>query len=273
MAEQERFSEEPTQPEIVRWAIAALVCGAVAVLSANVGRFVPTSVINGFQATYHDAASMDQLRTLVTDLRQINGTMATEYRSLINRFNLLDDDSGEMIRRLAAVENSLPLLIESLPVATDIDRSLLTASIAEAGGEVYTVEGGEIVIRTSPLFDDMAEAAPTDQPMPPPLDEMPEAVAINGQQPMANLSLIGIAVGPDVDDEQLVSAYDEIVNAAGPLLLGTAPLLSESGENGRSRILLGPLPDTGSAELLCGRLARVAIECEPTDYDGRVWPL
>lgn len=272
MAERERFSEEPTQQEIVRWAIAALVCGGLAVFSANVGRFVPTAMINGFHATHHQAASMDQLRTLVVDLRQANGTMAAEYRALMNRFNLLDDDSGEVIRRLAAVENSLPLLIESLPLSTDIDRSLLTASIASAGGEVYAVEGGEIVIRQSPLFDGLVDEATVEQPMPPALAPV-EPVGINdSRQPMADLSLIGIAIGPEVDEAGLAGAYDEIVTAAGPLLLGTAPLLGEAGD-GTNRILIGPLPDSGSADVLCDRLDRIGIACEPADYQGRAWPL
>lgn len=269
MAERESFSEEPSQIEIVRWAIAALVCGGLAVFGANVGRFVPSQVINLVHTTHHQGASMDQLRAQVANLRQLNGTMAADYRSLMNRFNLLDDDSGEVIRRLAAVENSLPLLIESLPVSTDIDRSLLTASIAEAGGEVYVVEGGEMVIRHSPLFDGLVGEALPDQPLPPVL----EPIAIDERRALAETSLLGIAVGPDIEEDRLAAIYDEIVDAAGPLLLGTVPLLGRAEDGARSRIVLGPLPDGGSVEMLCDRLYRIGIACERANYVGQAWPL
>src|SRR5690606_32980642 len=131
-------------------------------------------------------------RTQLAELEQDRNRIMSDYRTLLSRFNLLDDDGNEIVRRLAAVEMSLPLLIESLPLNSDIDRSLLTASITETAGEVYEVDGGRMVVRYSPLFDGLAAEIPVDQPMPPSLDILaPVALAA----PAVNTILQGIAVG------------------------------------------------------------------------------
>src|SRR5690606_464700 len=128
---------------------------------------VPVHVVSGLHATRLDGGNTNQLRAQVAEMRAENARMASEYRALLARLNMLDDDSGEVIRRLAAVERSMPLLIESLPLDSDIDRSLLTASIAATSPEVYEADGGIIVVRRSALFEDLDAHAAPDQPMPP----------------------------------------------------------------------------------------------------------
>lgn len=260
-----RFSDIPGFPEISHWAIAALGCGAFAVLSANIAGLIAPDALSALHATRAQAVSHAQLRAQVLDLRQDNARLASEYRTLQTRFNLLDDGSSETIRRLGAVERSLPLLIESLPLGSDIDRSVLTASIVEAGGEVYEVEGGTMVVRQSPLFG----AAIADQPMPPVVIEadVPRAPAANA------IGLQGIAVGPYVPFDETPEAYRTITAAAGPLLLGTRPLAIDTGTGLETRVVLGPLPDAASADALCARLSRLDLACEPAEYEGLPLPL
>ena len=263
-----RFTDLADHREVSRWGVAALICGATAIFCANVAAFLAPQTLNSLHATRLQGASLNQMRGQLVALADENARIASEYRALQSRFNLMDDNSGATIRRLAAVENSLPLLIESLPIDSDIDRSLLTASIAEAGGEVYEVEGGTIRIKHSPLFDDIAQDVP-DQPMPPALaTEAPRA----GSGPGApDLAMQGIAVGQLIAPPEADAAYAAILERAGVLLLGTAPLLARN-EQGEAQIVIGPLPSPTSAQALCVRLARLDLACSPTLYEGEDWP-
>lgn len=245
------MDEEPHSRDVFRWGIAALACTGLAVFSANIAGFIPAGFLNGLHASRVDGTNLNQLRTLVADMRQANNEISSQYRALLIRLNLLDDDNGAAIRRLAAVEKSLPLLIESLPLSTDIDRSLLTASITAVAGEVYDVEGGSMVVRYSPLFDGIAETELPDQPLPPVIEPMASTVA-----PQA------IAV---------LGSYDAIIASAGALLLGTSPLMDED-QSGGERVVFGPLPDTASALMLCDRLERLDLVCEPAAYEGLAIP-
>lgn len=155
------------RPDIARWAVAALACGAIAVVAVNLSFFLPPHALNGLHAPHRQTGSFGQMRAQLSDLEQQHGRLLGEYRALLVRFNLLDDNGGEVVQRLAAVEKSLPLLIESLPLESDIDRSLLTAAIGEIAGEVFEVDGGTMIVRYSPLFGKAPGAVPFDQPMPP----------------------------------------------------------------------------------------------------------
>lgn len=269
MQKPKRFFLPAERVEIAHWGIAALTCGALAVLAANLSFLVPSQSLSALHVPYRESGGFNQMRAQLAELEQDRNRIVGDYRALLARFNLLDDDGDEVIRRLAAVEMSLPLLIESLPLESDIDRSLLTASITEIAQEVYEVEGGTMVVRYSPLFDGVA-AEPGEQPLPPPL---PEAGPTVSDTAAPDLSLQGIAVGEPVGREELVTSYDDITAAAGTLLLGTSPLFASAEDGDRARIVLGPLPDLASAEAMCGRLTRLEFACDPAPYEGTPWPL
>lgn len=256
--------------DVAGWGVAALVSGAFAIFSANAAGFIPDSVLSGLHVTRLQGGSFNQVRMQVSEVQSDATRITRDYRTLLARFNLLDDDRGEMVRRLAAVERSLPLLIESLPFDSDIDRSLLTSSIAAASPEVYESDGVTISVRHSPLFDDFVAPA-QDQPLPPvaiqaPVEAAPPPVVISA------LDMQGIAIGPALATADAPALWDEITGQVGPLLLGTVPLLGESGNPGQTRIIVGPLPDLAAAETLCTRLLRVGISCDPAPYEGLAWP-
>lgn len=251
------------------WGAAALVCGAIAVVAANLSALLPTQVLGGLHAPYRESGSYNQMRTRLAELEQDRNRLMSDYRTLLARFNLLDDDGNEIIRRLAAVEVSLPLLIESLPLSSDIDRSLLTASITTTASEIYEVDGGKLIVRYSPLFDDLSDEFPDGQPMPPPLETAVHAPNI----PLSGTDMQGVAVGGAVPPELASAAYSDIAATAGLLLLGTAPLMAPAENDAETRIVFGPLPDLASAEALCQRMTRLDIACDPTPYEGRPLPL
>lgn len=271
MQKPKRFSLPPDHADIAPWGIAALVCGALAVVAANLSTLLPANALSRLHTPYRDGANYHQMRTLLGELAEDRNRVMGDYRALLARFNLLDDDSGETIRRLAALEKSLPLLIESLPLSSDIDRSLLTASITEAAEEIYELEGGMMVVRYSPLFDEAGPQPVADQPIPPPL--APETFPVAAAEPPVDLTLQGIAVGRSIPIAQSPEVFAEISSLAGPLLLGTSPLAAASSVPGQSRIVLGPLPDRASAQALCSRIERLDLSCDPAPYSGEPLPL
>lgn len=241
-------------------------------LSVNVGGYIPESLLTGLQTTRLQGGNFNQIRAQVSEMRGDAFRTANDYRAMSNRINLLDDDSGEVVRRLAAVERSLPLLIESLPLHSDIDRSLLTASIAATAGEVYEIDGGTIIVRQSPLFEDRGLSS-ADQPIPP-VAIFPHVVGNQAQQERtAALDMQGVAIGPAIPREGVREQWNSLMLQAGPLLLGTAPLVGESETPGEARIITGPLPDPASAQTLCDRIERLGIACAPVAYEGSPWPL
>ncbi|WP_421950390.1 hypothetical protein [Pelagibacterium sp.] len=271
MQKPKRFSLPADHADVAPWAIAALVCGALAVAAVNLSALLPSQVLGGLHTPYRDGANYYQMRSQLSELAEDRNRIMGEYRALVARFNLLDDDSGEAIRRLGALEKSLPLLIESLPLSSDIDRSLLTASISEAAEEIYEFDGGTMVVRYSPLFDGAAPRPTADQPMPPPL--APPAPAVPAAAPVVDLALQGVAIGRSVPLAESAALYAEITETAGMLLLGTSPLAAASEGSDQSRIVLGPLPGLSSAQALCARIERLDLPCEPAPYAGAPLPL
>lgn len=266
-----RISNQTRHRDIAGWGIAAVICGALAVLSVNVGGYIPDHLLTGLQTTRLQGGNFNQIRAQVSEMRGEAVRTASDYRAMSNRLNLLDDDSGEVVRRLAAVERSLPLLIESLPLHSDIDRSLLTASIAAAAGEVYEIDGGTIIVRQSPLFENR-DAFTADQPIPPVAIVPPMGEGLDVPERTGALDMQGIAIGPAIQPEGARDHWNTLMIHAGPLLLGTVPLLGEGEGAGQTRIVTGPLPDFASAETLCGRLGRMGIACDPVPYEGSPWP-
>lgn len=242
--------------DVTLWGIAALVCSALAVLSANIGSLIPEQFVSGLHASRLDGGNSGQLRTQIAEVRAENTRINRETRALLARLNLLDDDSGEMIRRLAAVERSMPLLIESLPLSSDIDRSLLTASIAATSPEVYQADGGVIIVRHSALFQDIDTTEGAEQPMPPALDGLGYGVALGGETPR----------------EWAATRRAEILSSTGPLLSGLTFILGETNATANVRIIAGPFDDLEDASILCEPLDIMGIDCEPAPFEGEVWP-
>ncbi|WP_157970049.1 hypothetical protein [Pelagibacterium sediminicola] len=241
--------------DISTWGIAAMVCGAIAIVSVNLGALVPENIVSALHASRLEGGNVNQLRTGMAEVRAENLRLTRDTRALLSRFNLLDDDSGEVIRRLAAVERSLPLLIESLPLDADIDRSLLTASIAATSPEVYEADGGIIIVRQSALFEDVDASGPGDQPMPPPLGDG-----------------YGVALGNEVLRQSVSMRRSEILTRSGPMLNELAFVMGETNELDKARIIAGPLADYEAAHILCEPLTAMGIACEPVPFVGEDWP-
>ena len=252
-----KASEQFRQSDVTSWGIVALVCGAVAVLGANISAVIPSSVLGGLHKTRIEGASVDQLRRQVADLRETTLQLKRDNTVLTNRFALAERQGNAVQQRVGSLEVSLPRLLEAIPMNAQIDRSALTASIGEA--LVYDADGGSVMIRQQP----MAEAAPVagqDQPLPDRVD--------SASLPPPSRTEFGIALGVAVPAEQAPEAWRDLSMKLGPLLFGLSPLLADDPSSDNKRIVVGPITELSDATTLCTRLERISIACLPTTFTG-----
>jgi hypothetical protein len=253
-----KASEQFQQSDVTFWGLVALVCGAVAVLSANISAAMPPNVLAGLHKTRIEGASLEQMRLQMAELREDTARLQGENNTLLTRFSLQEHAGNEVVQRVGALEVSLPLIMESLDEDASVDRSAVTASIGGAGQTILEAEGGSVKVEQRPL--EPVKAA-LDQPKPALVPDAP-APAI------ADANAFGVAVGPSVTDAQAGESWSDLANKLGPLLLGLSPLLADEA-NGNTRILVGPITELSQATALCARLERVSVSCMPMPFTGR----
>jgi hypothetical protein len=255
-----KASEQFRQSDVTTWGIVALVLSGIAVMGANVSALMPQGVLAGLHKTRIEGASLEQLRTQVSDLREEQIRLRRENGVLTARFALDEQRGNEITRRVGALEVSLPVLLESLPDGTNIDRSNLTAAIGKDPALVYEADGGSVVVRHQP----MAEAQPAqagEQPLPAPVTEL---AAIQ----VPNEAAFGVALGPAVAFEQAPDAWRDLTMKLGPLLFGLAPMLVEEANSDNKRLIVGPINQLSEATALCARLERLSVSCLPMPFTG-----
>lgn len=254
-----KASEQFRQSDVVTWGIVALVMGGIAVMGANVSALMPQGVLSNLHKTRVEGASLEQLRNQVADLRQATQDLRRENGVLVSRFNLGEQQSTEVVRRVGALEVSLPNILErSVASGPRIDPAS-TAGIGVDPALVYEADGGSVVVRQQPLLP-VQPTAPS-QPLPAPIQE---TAATN----VSSSTGYGIALGPAVAAEQAPDAWRDYSMRLGPLLFGLAPRLAEEANSGDSRIIAGPIGELAEATALCGRLERVSVACMPVPYTG-----
>ena len=251
-------SEHFRQSDVTRWGMVALVCGAFAVLSANLSALVPPSMLAGLHKTRLGGASLEQMRTEVAELSAETMRLRRENSTLMTRFALQEQADKQMVQRVGALEVSVPHLLEALPVGAEIDRGAVTASVSESREPLQPAEGGSVRIRQSPLAAPQPLAA--DQPLPTPLAG--PAAAAEGE------ARFGVALGGRVAAAEAPATWRELETKVGPLLLGLKPLLAAGASEAEGRIIAGPIAEMEQANALCGRLQQVSIACAPVPYTG-----
>lgn len=254
-----KASEQFRQSDVTTWAIVALVAAAVAVMGANLSALLPQSMLAGLHKTRIEGASVEQLRSQVADLRDASLALKRENDILKARFTLGEQQSNEVVRRVGALEVSVPLLLESYPGGFPVDRSSVTAAIGTDPVEVFETEGGSVVVRQRPLAD--VSAASANQPLPDLVAPINVAVA-------PSTTVYGVALGPAVAIGSAPDAWRDISMKLGPLLFGLAPVLAEESDSDEMRIVVGPIPQLAEASALCSRLERISVSCLPVPYMG-----
>lgn len=253
-----KASEQFRQSDVTTWGIVALVMGGIAVMSANVSAILPQGMLSGLHKTRIEGASVEQLRVQVSELRSQSINLKRDYDTLNARFSLGEQQGSEVIRRVGALEVSLPNLLENRPSSPGVDRSNFTAGIGGDPALVYETDGGSVMVRQQPMAEVQGAGADR-QPLPAPIETA--AVA-------PSTAPYGIALGPAVASDQADEAWRDLNMKLGPLLFGMAPVLAEESESNDRRIIVGPLNQLDEATALCTRLERVSVACMPVPYAG-----
>jgi hypothetical protein len=255
-----KASEQFRQSDVVAWGIVALVCATLAVFGSNVSLLVPQSVIGGLHQPRVAGASIETLRQQVAELREETTRLKRENEVLVSRFAMQERSGNEVIRRVGALEVTVPRMLEGLPVGALVDRSTFTSSIGANETLTFDTEGGSVAVRQSALPQATAPSAPS-QPLP---------AIVQPQTALAvpNESAYGIAVGAPVPFEQTPALWNDLTIKLGPLLFGLSPLVIDEANGNDKRIVVGPIAALSEARSLCERFERVSIACIPMPYTG-----
>jgi hypothetical protein len=253
-----KASEQFRQSDVTLWGVVALLCAGLAVFGSNVALLAPQSVIGGLHQPRIAGASIETLRQQVVDLRQATNQLRRDNEQLLARFAIQEQAGSETIRRVGALEITVPQILEAMPARTGVDRGNVTASIGSGETTTFEADGGSVAVRRVPL-PGLASVSAVDQPLPAPIEQ----ASVTPVAPAPYGVAIGAAVAPDGTE----ALWDDLTLKLGPLLFGLTPLVSNA-EDRSSRVVVGPISGLTEARDLCQRFERVAIACTPAPYIG-----
>ena len=249
--------------DITFWGVFALAVWGVAVLGANVSAFIPNGVLGGLHSSRLDGANMNQLRSQVSALQTETARLRQENSVLLQRFMLNEQASGEVTRRVGALELTVPEMLAALNgIVEGIDTGT-TASTTTGPVTSFDVDGGSVSYTQTPMSSVQApDAAAVNQPMPD---------ALSSVTPDSNA--FGIALGPPIDADEGETAWRSMNDKVGTLLLGMGPLLASVEGTGGKRLVVGPISTEADARQLCGHMGKVGIACASVPFIGTPLPL
>jgi hypothetical protein len=259
-----RQTDQFQSKDITFWGVFALAVWAVAVLSANISALIPVGILGGLHASRLDNANLSQIRAEMVNLQSEAAQLKSDNAQLLQRFALTEQTTGEVTRRVGALELSVPKLVEGMNSPGSVDRGTVTASTGtNAPVTTFDTDGGSVSYTTSPLSGTARPSRQEQQPMPKALG--------NDAQPDA--SAFGIALGPPIDENEGDTAWQSMNAKVGTLLIGLAPILAHVEGGGGRRLVAGPLASEADARELCGRMAKVGIACASVAFIGDPLPL
>jgi hypothetical protein len=245
------------------WGVFALVAWTIAVLGANASAFIPAGVLGGLHSSRLDGASMNQLRSQVSTLETETARLRQEHLVLLQRFMLSEEASGEVTRRVGALELTVPQMLDALNnKGPGIDTGT-TASTTTGPVTSFDVEGGSVSYTTTPMSSVVSsDISATTQPMPGALTTItPDSGAY------------GMALGPPIDVNEGEAAWRSLNDRVGTLLLGMGPLLANVEGTAGKRLVVGPIASEADARQLCGHIGKVGIACSSVPFIGTPLPL
>lgn len=246
--------------DVTKWGITALAIWAVAILSANLSGLVPPQVLASLHASRVEGATLNQLRNQVAALQSESARMKRENGELLSRFNLNEDSTKAITRRVGALEVSIPKLVEQLANVQPAVDPTRTGSVDAP--ITFEVDGGLVEVRQKPLIPG-AEVTFKAVPI---ASVMPEQIAPDG-------SAVGIGLGFPVSPEEAEPAWQELLADAGTMLMGLKPVLATAEGTADKLIVAGPITDKAAALDLCKRLDQQGIPCQALPYAGDPMPL
>jgi hypothetical protein len=250
--------------DVTFWGVFALVAWAVAIVGGNVSGLIPESVLAGLHASRLEGANLNQLRGQMEQMQTQAAELRQENAVLLQRFMINEQQSGEVTRRVGALEVTMPKVIESINSGTAIDRSAVTASTKTGPTTSFDTDGGSVTYSRTPLTDtQLPSGTAVEQPMPQRL----------AGQATPDPASFGIALGPPIDADEAEDAWDSVNTRVGTLLVGLAPILAHIEGGSGSRLVAGPISTEADARELCGRMAKVGVACASVPFIGDPLPL
>jgi hypothetical protein len=249
--------------DVTFWGVAALVIWAVAILGANVSALIPPGVLGALHASRLDAGSLNQLRGETHALRTEMARLRQENTVLLQRFMLSERASGEVTRRVGALELSVPNMLEAINAGPGIDSGTTASTTSETTS--FDTEGGSVSYSRTPMPKAERIVPEAKVELPP----MPAEL----QQAMPDSAAFGIALGPPIDADEGEAAWQSMNERVGPLLLGLGPLLANVEGSAGKRLVVGPIAREAEARQLCGRMAKIGIACASVPFIGDPLPL
>lgn len=248
--------------DVTKWGITALAIWGVAVLGANLTGLVPPGVLASLHASRIEGATMNQLRTQVAALQDESARIKRESNELLARFNMNEDSTTSITKRVGALEVSIPKLVEQqlASVQQPVDPTS-TGSIDKP--ITFEVDGGTVEVRQQPLIPGSADVTFKAVPL---AAAMPDEIAPNGTS-------MGIGVGFPVKPEDAEPMWQEMLADAGTMLMGLRPVLATAEGTTNKLIIAGPITDKASALDLCKRLDQQGIPCQALPYAGDPLPM
>lgn len=258
------WREQFQSRDVTFWGVFALAAWAVAIVGGNVAGLIPEGVLAGLHASRLEGANLNQLRGQMEQLQSQAAELRQENAVLLQRFMINEQQSGEVTRRVGALEVTMPKVIESINSGAGVDGSAVTASTKTGATTSFDADGGSVTYTRTPLSgSDLASETAPQQPMP---------QRLTGQATPDPASF-GIALGPPIDADEAEGAWGSMNTKVGTLLVGLAPILAHvEGGSGR-RLVVGPISTEADARELCGRMAKIGIACASVPFIGDPLPL
>ena len=258
-----KAADQIRSADVTKWGITALVVWGVAVMSASLSGLVPQGVFAAMHASRVEGATMNQLRAQVAALQDDSARKKRDDNELLQRFNMNEDSTTSITKRVGALEVSLPKLVEQQ--LSSIQGAALdptkTGSIDKP--ITFEVDGGTVEVRQQPLILGSPEVSFKTVPI---AGVMPEELTPNG-------SSMGIGIGFPVKPEEAEPAWQEMLADAGTMLMGLKPVLASAEGTTNKLIVAGPITDKASAMDLCKRLDKQGIPCQALPYAGDPLPM
>ena len=220
-----RAADQFRQSDVTLWGIIAIVTGAAALLCGSVSALIPDNVLAALHASRLSGASVNEMRTEISNVEAEQARLRAINGQLSNRVQTVEQSAGTVVRRVSALEVSVPKLVEAMATAPAIDRTLVTGSIGSSKvprGTTQIVNDGNVRIVRSPLVPTAATAPVAPQPMPAPLAAPMPAAVLTWAAPA--LTAAAPAVLPDTSD---ISPLP--IAAAAPARLGAIATNSATG--------------------------------------------
>lgn len=258
-----KAAEQFRSVDVTKWGITALVVWGMAVLSANLSGLVPQGVLASLHASRIEGATMNQLRAQVAALQDEAARAKRDSTELLARFNMNEDSTSSVTKRVGALEVSIPRLVEQQLSSANIQKVDPTATGSIDTPITFEVDGGSVEVRQIPLTAGSPEVKFRAVPL---AAAMPDEISPNG-------STMGIGLGFPVHPEDAEPAWQEMLADAGTMLIGLKPVLGAADGTTDKLIIAGPLTDKASALDLCKRLDQQGIPCQALPYAGEPMPM